>query len=134
MSEHTDSPNGKPDSPNGKLDSPWRGLQGPRTKGRWFKLGEDDMRRLELASSRLGATPDAVFEDALNLYLDLLAELDGSARFGIQRPNEELLQVRFKGLLSRCQDAEEVQPNNEKDGRLMDRFLHALVQRPEASL
>jgi hypothetical protein len=127
MSEHTDSP-------NGKLDSPWRGLQGPRTKGRWFKLGEEDMRRLELASSRLGATPDAVFEDALNLYLDLLAELDGNARFGIQRPNEELLQVRFKGLLSRCQDPEDAQPNHEKDGRLMDRFLHALVQRPEASL
>lgn len=125
MSEHTDSP-------NGKLDSPWRGL--PRSKGRWFKLGEEDTRRLELASSRLGASPDAVFEDALNLYLDLLAELDGNARFGIQRPHQELLQVRFKGLLSRCQVPEDVQPNNEKDGRLMDRFLHALVQRPEASL
>lgn len=125
MSEHTDSP-------NGKLDSPWRGL--PRPKGRWFRLGEGDMRRVELASARLGATPDAVFEDALNLYLDLLAELDGNARFGIQRPNEELLQVRFKGLLSRCQVNEDVQPSQEKDGRLMDRFLHALVQRPEASL
>ncbi|MDR0358584.1 MAG: hypothetical protein LBJ87_03845 [bacterium] len=125
MSEHTDSP-------NGKLDSPWRGL--PRQKGRWFKLGEADMRRLELAASRLGATPDGVFEDALNLYLDLLAELDGSARFGIQRPNEELLQVRFKGLLSRCQVNEAAEPTQEKDGRLMDRFLHALVQRPEASL
>jgi hypothetical protein len=127
MSEHTDSP-------NGKLDSPWRGLHGPRAKGRWFKLGEEELGRLELASSRLGATPDAVFEDALNLYLDLLAELDGDARFGIQRPNEELLQVRFKGLLSRCQVADEIQPHTEKDGRLMDRFLHALVQRPEASL
>ncbi|MBO0689561.1 MAG: hypothetical protein J2P40_08315 [Candidatus Dormibacteraeota bacterium] len=125
MSEHSDSP-------NGKLDSPWRGL--PRPKGRWFKLGEADMRRLELASARLGATPDAVFEDAFNLYLDLLAELDGNARFGIQRPHEELLQVRFKGLLSRCQVNEAAEPSQEKDGRLMDRFLHALVQRPEASL
>jgi hypothetical protein len=123
MSEH----NG---SPNGKLDSPWRGL--PRSKGRWVKLDEGDAQRLDLASGQLNATPQDVVEDALNLYLDLLAELEGKARFGIQRPNEELLQVRFKGLLSRCQGAEE--PQQAQDGRLMDRFLNALVQRPEASL
>jgi hypothetical protein len=88
---------------------------------------------LDQASARLGADPQAVFEDALDLYLDLLAELEGQARFGIQRPNEELLQVRFKGLLSRRQAVED-SANGQQDGRLMDRFLNALVQRPEASL
>jgi len=37
-------------------------------------------------------------------------------------------------LLARCQVNEAAEPTQEKDGRLMDRFLHALVQRPEASL
>jgi hypothetical protein len=120
--------------PQGSPDSPWRGLHGRRqqvtTSGKWVKISETDARRLEVARQRLGATTQDCTEDLLSLYLDLIAELEEGARFGIMRPNEDLAQVRFKGLLSRLQQDESAEQSNGRPSDIgVDRFLQALVRR-----
>ena len=120
--------------PQGSPDSPWRGLHGRRqqvtSSGKWGKISETNARRLEAAGHRLEATAQDCVQDALSLYLDLIAELEAGTRFGIKRPGEDLVQLRFKGLLSQLQLDESAEQTNGRPTAIgVDRLLEALVRR-----